>query len=167
MVMILINISTDQSVTISWIVRTWVTTHDASTHFKLLFPRAYFQTRSDLARIGMQLSFPTVVPLLTRGAINPSSCLTSCNINCCIYLRASKSDFNSRMSCPACTICTKPELLSWTKVQKNFAPKLQTLSPFSKPLQCPGFETETSSIKFDSTLKINWAESLKCKQCKH
>ena len=41
MVMILINISTDQSVTISWIVRTWVTTHDASTHCKLLFPRTF------------------------------------------------------------------------------------------------------------------------------
>ena len=39
--MILINISTDQSVTISWIVRTWVTTHDASTHCKLLFPRTF------------------------------------------------------------------------------------------------------------------------------
>ena len=41
MVMILINISTDQSVTISWIVRTWVTTHDASTNCKLLFPHTF------------------------------------------------------------------------------------------------------------------------------
>ena len=158
--MILINISTDQSVTISWIVRTWVTTHDASTQCKLLFPRT-FKPGVTLPGLGYTWVYQQWSHFWQGGlSIHPPAWLAAISTVAFICVQANLILIRE---CHAWLAPFAQNQNYWAE-QQQFA---NTLCLFkATPLPC--FETETrSSIKFDSTFKINWAESLKCKQCKH
>ena len=126
----------DQSVTISVRVRTWILTMLASPASYRPFFVAYFWIRCKKslawlplldcrsAKNDRTLSLPTFP--VTRGVINPS-CLTCSNMNCCICAR---SNLLLMWKCHAVSsICTEPELLSWTKVH-IFAPILANNFPF-------------------------------------